>query len=50
MYAELGGRTPIVGNVVFTGGTGAGGYTLSLDSNYAKALEVAAQLASQLGK
>ena len=50
MYAELGGRTPIVGDVVFTGGTGAGGYTLSLDSNYAKALEVAAQLANQLGK
>lgn len=50
MYAELGGRTPIVGDVVFTGGTDAGGGTLSLDRNYATALEVAAQLADQMGK
>ena len=50
MYAELGGRTPIVGDVVFTGGTNAGGYSLSLDSNYATALEVAAKLANKLGK
>jgi hypothetical protein len=50
MYAELGGRTPIVGDVVFTGGTNAGGYSLSLDRNYATALEVAAKLANKLGK
>ena len=50
LYANLGGRTPIVGDVVFTGGTNAGGYTLPLDANFAKALEVAAQLAKQLGK
>jgi hypothetical protein len=43
----LGASSPIAGDVVFTGGTNARGETLSLDENYARAIELMAEMAKQ---
>jgi hypothetical protein len=46
-YEMLGASSPIVGTVVFTGGSNARGETLSLDENYARAIEFMAQMANE---
>ena len=46
-YEMLGASDPIVGDAVFTGGTDARGATLSLDENYARAIELMAEMAKQ---
>jgi hypothetical protein len=46
-YEMLGSSSPIVGDAVFTGGTNARGETLSLDDNYARAIEIMAEMAKQ---
>lgn len=46
-YEMLGASSPIAGDVVFTGGTNARGETLSLDENYARAIEVMAEMAKK---
>ena len=46
-YQMLGSTSPIVGNAVFTGGSGASGDTLSLDENYARAIELMAEMAKK---
>jgi hypothetical protein len=46
-YEMLGASSPIAGDVVFTGGTNARGETLSLDENYARAIELMAEMAKR---